>query len=332
MKKTVLLSNDLKQFNSVYSQEAIEKLKSVSNVYDTIISTENVNDHIQAIEEADYVFSTWGVPIFTNEIIDKMKNLKCFFYAASSVKHFADPYMAKGVRIVNAGKPNGDYVAKFAFSQIMLAAKGFFMQVRVGDNYNAFTTIERTKIFGSFMQKIGIIGAGNIGKEVIRMLRENNMYPMVYDPYLSEEAAKNLGAVKASLEEIFAECIVISNHAPSTAETVNMIGKKHFELMRKGATFVNTARGDAVVEEEFAEVFSRRKDIVAILDVVVTEPLPEESPINRLDNVFRTPHIAGVHGSENSVMAFSCIDELERFESGKPLQQEVTKELYAKMG
>ena len=102
-------------------------------------------------------------------------------------------------------------------------------------------------------------------------------------------------------------------------------------MMKKGATFVNTARGDAVVEEEFADVFSRRKDIMAVLDVVVIEPLPEESPINRLDNVFRTPHIAGVHGSENSVMAFSCIDEFERLESGKALTQEVTAELYARM-
>lgn len=334
MSKIVLVSNNVARMNTVYTEDVMEKLKEVGELYDTVVSSENAKEHMKALEEADFLFSTWEVPIFSEEIIDKMKNLKCFFYAASSVKHFAEPYMARGIKIVNAGKANGDFVAKFAYSQIILAAKGFFTTLRIGDAFSSKDSYEPTPIIGCYDQKIGIIGAGNIGREVIKMLREDDLKIqfLVYDPYLSNERAEALGVTKATLDEIFSQCIVISNHAPSTDETRHMIRKHHFEMMQKGATFINTARGDALDENELCEVFSKRKDIVAILDVVIVEPLPEGSPINRLDNVFRTPHIAGVLGSEKRVMAYSCIDEMLRFENGEPLKAEITPELYARMG
>lgn len=334
MSNVVLVSDNEKLLRTVYTDDVVEKLKEISDLYDTVVSSENAHEHMKALEEADFLFSTWGVPVFEEEIIDKMKNLKCFFYAASSVRRFAEPYMNRGIKIVNAGKANGDFVAKFTYAEIFLAAKGFFNRLRIGDAFASESAYEETPPAGCYDQKIGIIGAGNIGREVIKMLREDDLKIefLVYDPFLSDEAAEEMGVTKATLDEIFSQCLVISNHAPSIDATRHMIKKEHFEMMRKGATFINTGRGDILDEDEFCEVFSKRKDIVAVLDVVIVEPLPEESPINRLDNVFRTPHIAGVLGNETKVMAYSCIDEMRRFEKGEPLQAEITAELFARMG
>jgi len=334
MSKVVIVSNNPNAIGMVYPEDVMQKLREVSDLYDTIVSSENVNEHLQAIEEADFLFSTWGMPVFPEEIIDKMKNLKCVFYAASSVRSFAEPYMARGIKIVNAGKANGDFVAKHTYAQIFLAAKGFFTRLRIGDAFDASAAYGKIPVKGCYDEKIGIIGAGNIGREVIRRLREDDalLQILVYDPYLSEEGAQALGVTKATLDEIFSQCLVISNHAPSIDATRHMIKKEHFEMMRAGATFINTGRGDILDEDEFCEVFSKRKDIVAILDVVIVEPLPEESPINRLDNVFRTPHIAGVLGNETKVMSYSCIEEMLRFEKGEPLKAEITAELFARMG
>lgn len=331
MTKAVLISDIPHRFIEVYPEAVMKEMKSVTEVYGTIVSAENANEHIDALSEADFLFSTWGVPIFPEEIIDKMKNLKCVFHAAGSVKHFANPYMARGVKIVNAAKKNGDFVTGYAFSLIYLALKGFFVNLRIGDKYKGEDVFENRKPLGTTRRKVGIIGAGIIGKGVIKKLLLNDMQPLVYDPYFSEEEASKMGVKKATLEEIFSECQVISNHAPNTPETVQMIGKKHFELMRSGATFINTGRGATIVEEEMAEVLSKRKDIIAIIDVVTVKPLPEESPLNRLDNLFRSPHIAGVNGSEESALSMSCVDELKRYLKGEPLTAEVTPEMLATM-
>ena len=328
--KTAFISNNTEQLYSVYSKDVIETIKSTTDLYDVIISSDNVREHIDALKNVDFFFSTWGIPNFDDEIIDEFKNLKCIFYAASSVKHFAEPYLARGVKIVNAGFVNGAYVANYTFAQIMLAAKGFFLQTRIGDEHAPYS-LNGTDIFGCYNRPVGVLGAGNIGKEVIKKLVSENMIPYVYDPYLTNDQAKEFGAIKATVDEIFENCIVISNHTPKTPETNNMIGRKQFELMQSGATFINTANGNSVNEEEFVEVFKKRNDIIALLDVVVTEPLPEESPINRLNNVFRTPHIAGAHGSENNRMAVSCVNEMNKFIAGESLKYEITAEMLKTM-
>lgn len=332
MLKAVFVTDIPYRLLEVYAPRVLKELKNTVDLYDTIVTSENVGEHLKALEEADFLFSTWGVPVFPEEIIDKMKNLKCFFYAASSVRRFAQPYMQRGVKIVNAGKANGDFVAKWAFSLIYLSLKGFFTNLRIGDDFKGEAVFENTTRFGSTDRTVGIIGAGNIGKEVIKMLLPNEIHVLVYDPYLSEEAAEKMGVKKASLEEIFSKCLVISNHAPAIDSTDRMITKKHFELMQSGATFINSGRGTTIVEEGMCEVLAKRKDIAAIVDVVVEKNPPEESPLNRLNNLFRTPHIAGANGTEESELAMSLVRELKRYLNGEPLTAEITPEIYERMG
>jgi phosphoglycerate dehydrogenase-like enzyme len=124
---------------------------------------------------------------------------------------------------------------------------------------------------------------------------------------------------------------VVSCHAPLSKLTEKMLGREHFESMKPGATFINTARGAVVNEEEMIGVLQKRPDLFAVLDV--THPLPpaQGSLLYTLDNVMLTPHIAGSLGHECRRMGKLMVMELDRYLAGKPLQFEIDEERFQTM-
>lgn len=140
-------------------------------------------------------------------------------------------------------------VAEYTVAQIILANKGCFQRMqRVGDWSNKWP---KNPMLGNYGADIGIVGAGMIGKLVIKMLRAYRLNVFVFDPFLSEEEAAELGATKlGSLTELFARCQVISNHLANNAETVGMLNAECFNAMKKNGVFINTGRGAQVVETE----------------------------------------------------------------------------------
>jgi phosphoglycerate dehydrogenase-like enzyme len=142
----------------------------------------------------------------------------------------------------------------------------------------------------------------------------------------SEEKASRLGAEKCSLEAIFNRSDVVSLHTPWLKETEGMITGEHLALMKPNATFINTARGAVVREQEMIEVLQQRPDLFAILDVTYPEPPKPGSPLYTLPNVILTPHIAGSLDNECQRMGRYMVDELERYLAGEPLQWAISRE------
>lgn len=141
-------------------------------------------------------------------------------------------------------------------------------------------------------QRIGVIGAGGVGRIVIGHLRALNAEIWVSDPYLSDEAASQLGARKATLEDLMRSCPIVVNHAPTTPETHHLIGAPELALLPESVYLVNTARSRVIDQDALlAELASGR--IRAALDVFDREPLPLDHPFRSLPNVILTPHIAG---------------------------------------
>ena len=125
-----------------------------------------------------------------------------------------------------------------------------------------------------------------------------------------------------SLEELLAASEVVSLHAPLTPVTRGMLDARGLALMREGAVLVNTARGPIVDQTALtAELVSGRID--AVLDVTATEPLPPDSVLFTLPNVFLTPHIAGALGGEVLRLGRLAVEEVERYVAGLPLRYEV---------
>jgi len=263
---------------------------------------------------------------------DYFKNCEVIFYGAGSVQNFAREYLERGIRISSAWVANGVPVAEFTVSQILLACKGFFKimgKVKSFDGWRESGRIAGENYKGNYGQKIGILGAGTIGRRVIDYLKRLDIKAeiLVYDPYYSEESAAQAGVRKASLEEIFETCGVVSNHIANLPATVGMINRSHFSLMQDYSTFINTGRGAQIIEQDMIDALKNNGSLTAILDVTDPEPPKEGSELYNLENVILTPHLAGCTGDEIMRMADYMHGEYKLYIKEKRLEYEVTMDM-----
>jgi len=331
MTKAAFFCNSPHNIDRVYAMGRKEKVAQITDLYPAVITSRNFQDHAPRLRDLEVIFSTWGMPLLSDEQLDQLPNLKAVFYGAGSVQAFARPLLKKGIIVMSAWGANAIPVAEFTLAQILLANKGYFRNIRdckspeIRRSGAAFTGK------GNFGETVAILGAGMIGKLLIRLLKNFTLKVVVYDPYLSEEAAGELGVEKVSLEEAFSRAYVVSNHVPDLPSTKKMLGGRLFAMMRENAVFINTGRGATVVEDELIEVLKKRPDLTALLDVTWPEPPEPDSELYALPNVYLTSHIAGSLGDEVVRMADYCIDEFLAWESGKPLKYSVSLEMLETM-
>ncbi|MBQ3054610.1 MAG: hydroxyacid dehydrogenase [Oscillospiraceae bacterium] len=315
---------------SIYLNENPENVRRVYCVEDTVYQKADVLANPERFASVEVLFSTWGMPCFTEEeIITCFPSLKALFYAAGSVQVFARPFLNRGIRVFSAWAANAVPVAEYTVAQIVLANKGFFKTVRTQVRREAETLIQQFP--GNYNGKIGIIGAGMVGKLVIQLLRNYQLQVLVFDPFLTDEEAERLGVTKCSLKTLFEECCVVSNHLANNAETKGMLTHEHFSSMRPYATFINTGRGAQVVEADLIDVLKQRPDLTAILDVTDPEPPVSGSELYLLENCMLTPHIAGSIGNEVQRMGEYMMTEYRGFLENKVCNYEVTLEMLKTM-
>lgn len=324
--KSILLSEGEHHLRAVYSPTVVEQLKKCAQLDPTFYTKADLLASPERFADTEYIFSTWGMPAWNEqEIRTVLPRLKAVFYAAGSVQSFARPFLSCGVRVFSAWAANAVPVAEYTVAQIVLANKGFFSSARLA---SAGRRAEAVDVFsqhvGNYGAKVGIIGAGMIGRRVIELLRAYRLEVVVFDPFLSDGTAAALGVEKVTLERLFAECHVVSNHLADNPQTRGMLTGALFASMQPYATFINTGRGAQVVESELCEVLRQRPDLCALLDVTHPEPPRPDSAFYGLDNCLLTPHIAGSAGQEVWRMAEYMAEEYESLATGKACRFEVT--------
>ena len=289
-------------------------------------------DHPE-LRDVSYVFSTWGMTALSEtEIAALLPALKAVFYAAGTVQAFARPFMARGVHIFSAWGANAVPVAEVTAAEIVLANKGFFQTMHKGGEPVWSEHDFAGPHPGNYGAAVGIIGAGMIGSMVIERLKAFRLRVKVFDPFLSEERAAALGAEKTeSLPELFACCHVISNHLANNAETVGMIDRRCFDRMAENAVFLNTGRGQQVVEADLIAALKEKPGRAAVLDVTWPEPPAPGSELYTLGNVILTPHMAGSLGDEVARMGEYMYAEYKAFSEGRPTKYEVSGQMLATM-
>ena len=311
----------------VYKMGRREKFEKELEILPGIVTEKNLDEHRSFLREAEVIITTWHFIPFTDaQISEYFPKLKLVLYGAGSVQGFARPFLNRGVRVVSGWAAMAIPVSEYAASQVLLANKGFFqsyLTYRTG-GYRASKNISEFICPGNFETKVGILGVGMIGSKVAMRLRESNLEILAYDPYLSDERAKELGVKKASPEEIFSGCQTITNHMANNPQTEGMLNYRLFSLMGDYASFVNTARGASVVEADLVRALKEKPSRTAILDVSWPEPVPAEHDFLNLPNVFLTAHIAGYANHEVLRLADYMFDELKRFRAGEKLLYEVT--------
>jgi phosphoglycerate dehydrogenase-like enzyme len=314
-------------YQELFSPEADAALRELAEVtFNPEERNWSAEDVAEVIGGYDAVITGWGSPAFDETILDQAGRLRLLAHSAGSVKGVAPPVLfERGVAVTSAAIAMAPAVAEFALIFAFLGLRPihkYDQGMRQGDRWDG------QKAFGPGQeiagQRIGVIGASMVGRHFIGLVRALGAEVLVYDPYLSDEGARALGAHQADLATVMAECPIVSIHAPTTPETRHMIGAPELALLPDNAFLVNTARSWVIdMDALLAELQPGR--IRAALDVYDQEPLPADSPFRRLDNVILTPHIAGATAQARFRQGQTVVDELRRFFAGEPLRYEVTK-------
>jgi phosphoglycerate dehydrogenase-like enzyme len=151
---------------------------------------------------------------------------------------------------------------------------------------------QQPSIMGSELlgRKLGIVGLGNSGRELVRLVAPFDMHVLAFSPHADRAQAAELGVRLVPLDELMREVDFVSLHSRLTPESRGMIGAGQLALMKQTAFLVNVARGELVDQEALVDLLRKRRIAGAALDVFEHEPLPADDPLMSLDNVILTPH------------------------------------------
>ena len=224
----------------------------------------------------------------------------------------------RGVRTVDTNNASSYPVADWALALMLIAVRNgscHYRRMIAGETRVDAAALE-TGAGTLTGREIGLVGCGHMGRRLIRLLQPFEPARVwVHDPYLPTEMAEVVGFVQTSLEHVLGHCGVIVCLAPLTPGTRRMIGKAELDLIRPGCTFVNVSRGPIVDPQALIERL-KRGDITAGLDVFDPEPVPPDSEILELSNVFLSPHIGWYSPAVKEQYFTLMVDELERFFGG----------------
>jgi phosphoglycerate dehydrogenase-like enzyme len=137
---------------------------------------------------------------------------------------------------------------------------------------------------------LGLVGVGNIGRDVVRLVAPFEMRVLAYDPYARAEDLAPLGVALVDADTLFRESDFVSINCPLNEQTRHSVDARRLGLMKPTAYLINTARGPIVDEAALYGALSERRIAGAGLDVFEEEPTPRDNPILKLDNVIVTPH------------------------------------------
>lgn len=246
------------------------------------------------LQGADVAVTSWGTPALSDEILQDADHLRLVVHAAGSVKPIVtEALYDRGVIVTSGAGTIARGVAETTLGLLITSLKNVFAlntHVHQGGWREASLIRHVKDLYGI---NIGIIGAGHVGRHMLRLLQQFEVNRLLYDPTLSGEEATKLGATKVELTELLRRSDAVLVHAPLLPETHYMLGQHNLHLLKDGAIIINTARG-ALIDEEALYDELKTGRILACLDVTDPEPPSPEHPLRSLPNVILTPHIAGV--------------------------------------
>ncbi|MDQ7775561.1 phosphoglycerate dehydrogenase [Paracoccus aminovorans] len=247
----------------------------------------------------------------TAKLLEHATNLKVIGRAGIGVDNVDIPAASKkGVIVMNTPFGNSVTTAEHAIA-LMFAVARQLPEASVSTHEGKW---EKNRFMGVevFNKTLGIIGAGNIGSIVIDRALGLKMKVLAYDPFLSEERAKELGVKKVELDELLAKADFITLHVPLTEKTKNILSRENLAKTRKGVRIVNAARGGLIDEEALAELLKSGHVAGAALDVFATEPATE-SPLFGLPNVVVTPHLGASTTEAQENVALQVAEQMSDY-------------------
>jgi len=242
-----------------------------------------------ALETAEGLIVRSGTQV-TRNLILRAGQLKTIGRAGVGVDNVdLDAATERGIAVFNAPGGNTTAAAELTIALLISVARRIpaaEASLRRGEwDRSAFKGVELRG------KTLGLIGAGRIGGEVATRCQAFGMDVVVYDPYLAEERAEELGVELVGFDEVAARGDFISIHVPLTDETRGIVEEETLGRMKSTAFVVNASRGGVVDEDALANALNDGVIAGAALDVYETEPLAADSPLRAAPNLVLTPHL-----------------------------------------
>ena len=225
----------------------------------------------------------------TEKLLERAARLKVIGRAGIGVDNVDIPAASKkGAIVMNTPFGNSITTAEHAIAMMFAVAR----QIPEANASTQAGKWEKSRFMGVelFNKVLGVIGAGNIGSIVCERALGLQMKVIAYDPFLSEERAKQIGVHKVELDELLAKADFITLHVPLTDKTRNILSREALAKTKPGVRIVNCARGGLIDEPALAEALTSGHVAGAALDVFAVEPATE-NVLFGLPNVVCTPHL-----------------------------------------
>ena len=257
----------------------------------------------------------------TPQVIDACSNLECIAVLATGYNVVDYQYARKkNIPVVNVPAYGTDTVAEMVFAMIFRLARNIELNsTDVRENLGWSNSIEwtywltpQTELAG---KTIGIVGFGRIGERVAEIA---NVFKMKVISYNRSPKAPSFPVEFVELEELLQRADIVSLHCPVFPETENMINKQKLLLMKPSAMFINTARGQLVVEQDLADILNQGEIAGAALDTLQKEPPAKDNPLLTAKNCVITPHIAWATLDARKRIVNTVAENIQAYIDGKP--------------
>lgn len=287
MKVVLLDSQVISGYNYAVERKIIEDAG-----FDFIMGTcKNEDEVIEKYRDADAILNI--ATKMTEKSISQLKNCKVMIRYGIGVNEFdMDAANKMGIRICN--------VTTYCISEVAIHATALALaltrQLKHFDKAvgrGVWNQDLGTKMRRPSAQTVGLVGFGNISKQIARNFQGLGYNVMAYDPYVPVDVFTDSGVRQANLDELYEGADIISLHLPETKETVGMINAETIGKMKDSVILINAARGGLINTADLIEALKNGKIGGAGLDTLDGEPMKDTSnPLLGMNNVILTPHIA----------------------------------------
>ena len=310
--KTVFLNATKLDFDQKLDFSSVQALTELTNYDDT--SNEQILERVQGQTVVITKEMTVG-----KDVISRFPDSVKLICEAGTGYNNIDIVAAreKGISVCNIPSYSTVAVAQLAMTFVLnlsasLPQQQSMLERKDFSNFTKFLQVPHFEVAG---KTLGVIGAGAIGRESIKIGVALGMNVLVYDPFPKEWTEGNVK--NASLEDVLRQSDFITLHCPLMDSTRQIINKERIALMKPTAYIVNTSRGALIKEDDLIEALQQGRLAGAALDVQDPEPPALDNPLFTMDNVIMTPHIGWRRYESRQRLVDLIAENIKAFIDGK---------------
>ena len=261
-----------------------------------------------------------GQPPLSLETLRQMPGLKCIFNVESNLLNNMpyDYLFQAGVHVVTTGAVFAEPVAELGLALALNLARNIVEADTAFDSGTEVWGLDGNQgaslLSGS---NIGIIGFGDLGRAIAKLLWGFRADVRVFDPWLPDSMLKEQGVLPASLDEVLSTSDTVFVVASVTSENKHFLNSRAFSKMKRGSSFILLSRADVVDFDDLMSAVASGH-IVAASDVFPEEPLPADHPVRGLKGFIRSAHRAGALDSAFKRMGDMVLEDMDLSDRGLP--------------